>query len=189
MTTPDYPTTARTTLTTLPDENTKDMVQQAHDKAKVEAKRQEHESSGYALALLESAGIKETAVTVSAARFSHLSDETKAYICNRPAWDMTVNYKNVDKTENISNFGKGVITMVMKYTPASNEITDNLAVVYVPGGSNPQILANSSYDNRWTIWQRSDLTVCGVGYITPDTTFTNFIDKKHLLNPNRCFLL
>jgi len=41
MTTPDYPTTARTTLTTLPDENTKDMVQQAHDKAKVEAKRQE----------------------------------------------------------------------------------------------------------------------------------------------------
>jgi len=228
MTTPGYPSTARTTLTTLPDENnalaftiTKDIIQQALDKAKAEAERQGHESYGYALefdfnttagidslnitfnadalALLESSGIKETAVTtnafrfrldlaaimeinrqsggkavtVSAARFSNLSDEARAYIGSRPAWDITVSYKNGDKTENISNFGKGVITLGMKYIPASNEITDNLAVVYVPGGGNPQILTNSSYDNGWMIWQRSDLAVCGVGYITPDTVFTD----------------
>jgi len=227
-TNPDYPTTAKTTLTTSTDKNnaltftiTKAMVQKALDKAKEEAKKQDRESFGYALefifstnktinslnitfnadalALLESAGVKETtvttnafrwsfdlaaikeineqrdgrAVTVSASRFSKLSDEAKALIGSRLAWDVTISCKNEGKTVYISDLGKGLITMGMRYSPASSENTGNLAVVYVPGSGKPQTLTDSSYENGWMIWRRSSLSVYGVGYITPSPAFTD----------------
>jgi len=226
----DYPTTAKMTLTKSPDKNsaltftiTKEMVRQALDKAKEEAKKHDCENRGYALefyfstsatidslnitfnadalALLESAGVKETAVTtnsfrfgfdlaaikelnsqsggaavtVSALRFTKLSDAAKAYIGIRPAWDISVSYKKVGKTESISNLGKGFITMGMKYTPASTEKTGNLAVVYVPGSGQPQILTDSSYDDGWMNWQQNSLSVYGVGYITPAPAFADTV--------------
>lgn len=63
----------------------------------------------------------------------------------------------------------------MKYTPASNEKSCNLAVVCVPGSGKPRILTNSSYDGGWMIWQRSSLSVYIAGYITPAPAFTDTV--------------
>ena len=228
---PNFLTTARLTLSQAPDKNnalsytiTKEMVQQALDKAKEKAKADGREDYGYALefyfdtaktinsmnisfaddalALLESAGIKETsvitgafrfgfdlatikqlnsqiggrAVTLSASRFSKLSDAAKKLIGSRPTWDITIGFKKDGKTYNITSLGKGFITMGMKYTPASDEKTGNLAVVYVAGSGKPQILTNSSYDGGWMIWQHGMLSVYGVGYITPAPAFTDTVN-------------
>lgn len=153
-------------------------------------------------ALLESEGVKESGVitnafrwifdpdamkeinlqregqsiTVKAERFSKLSDAAKRLIGTRPVWDVTIGFTKGGTAYNISMLGKGVMTMGVKYTPASTEKTGNLAVIYVPSDGKPQILTNSGYDNGWLNWQLSSLSVYGVGYITPAPVFTDTID-------------
>ena len=244
----NMPTLGKLILTTAPNQNgvlnttiTKEMVQQALDKAQEEAKKQGRTSYGYsleilfstdktisdinitfdsnALALLASAGVKETtvttnsfrfsfdlaaikqlnsqsdnsAVTVTASPFSKLSDAAKRLIGTRSVWDITVSFNKGGKTHNITNLGSGFITMGIKYSPRSGEKTGNLAVVYVPGNGKPQIIIQSSYDSGWMIWQRSSLSVYGVGYIADAPVFADvaghwakdnidFVASRGLLN-------
>ncbi len=234
---PNFPTTSQLMLAGEPDQNgvlhtsiTKEMVQQALDKAKEKAKAEGRSDYGYglefcfdtdqtinglnitfnadALALLETAGIKETGVmtnsfywradpaavgqinrqcegqpvTVSASRVTNLSQTAGQLIGRRPVWDVTVSFQKDGKTRNIGQFDKGSITMGMRYTPAAGESTGNLAVVYLPSDGKPEILTDSSYHNGWLIWRRNNLSVYGVGYITPTVTFKD--TKGHWAKDN-----
>jgi hypothetical protein len=227
---PNFPTTARLTFTNTPDKNnaltytiTKEMVRQTLDKAKDKAKADGREDYGYALefyfdttktinslnisfaadalALLESAGIKETSVItktfrfsfdlaaikqinsqsggqpviVTASRFSKLSDAAKKLIGSRPAWDVTISFKKDGKTVNITSLGNGVATLSIQYAPGGNEAVGYLFGVYVDGVGNATRIPGSVYDSGSgsMILDAGHFSIYGVGYTAPAEKYTD----------------
>ena len=112
-------------------------------------------------------------VTVTATPEEKLSVAAAALIGSRPVFDLTVSYQKSGKTEYITSFGKGAVTIGIAYTPKSGEKTGNLYAVYVPGNGKPELLTESSYDSGRVIFSRSTLSVYGVGYKTPAPAFTD----------------
>ncbi|MEA4961515.1 S-layer homology domain-containing protein [Lutispora sp.] len=112
-------------------------------------------------------------VTVSAMKQTKLSDEAKKLIGNRPVFDITVGYQKNGKTEYVSSFGKGIVTLGIAYKAGANEKTGALYVVYVDKNGKPQLLVNSSYADGKVIFRRNSLSTYGVGYKAPAPAFTD----------------
>ena len=125
-------------------------------------------------------------VTVSAARLTKLSGAAKKLIGSRPVFDITVSYQKNGKTENVTNFGKGAVTLGIAYKAANNENTGNLFGVYVDKNGKPQLLTNSSYGNGRVIFSRNSLSTYGVGYKAPAPAFTD--TAKHWAKDNIDFV-
>ena len=112
-------------------------------------------------------------VTVSATRQTKLSQEASALIGSRPVFDITVGYQKNGKTEPITDFGKGAVTLGIAYNAAPAEATGNLFGVYVDKNGKPQLLTNSSYAGGRVIFDRNSLSTYGVGYKATAPTFTD----------------
>lgn len=126
-------------------------------------------------------------VTISAKRLTKLSDAAKKLIANRPVFDITVSYQKNGKTEYVSNFGKGAVTLGIAYKATGKENKGNLFGVYVDKNGKPQLLTNSSYDNTGRlIFSRNSLSTYGVGYKAPSPSFTD--TAKHWAKDNIDFV-
>ncbi len=125
-------------------------------------------------------------VTVSAKSMTKLSNEAKKLIGNRPVFNITVSYQNNGRTEYVSSFGRGTVTLGIAYKAADKEKTGNLFGVYVGKNGKPQLLTNSSYDNGRLIFTRNSLSVYGVGYMAPAPAFTD--TAKHWAKDNIDFI-
>ncbi len=112
-------------------------------------------------------------VTVWAKAQPKLSEAAKALIGSRPVFDITVSYEKNGQTENITSFGKGVVTLGIAYKIASEEKTEHLFGVYVDKDGKPQLLTQSSYEEGRVTFTRSTLSIYGVGYKTPALVFTD----------------
>ena len=127
-------------------------------------------------------------VTVSAKKLTKLPDAAKKLIDNRPVFDITVSYKKNGKTELVSKFGKGIVTLGIAYQATGKENKGNLFGVYVDKNGKPQLLTNSSYDNTGRlIFSRNSLSTYGVGYKAPAPTFTD--TAKHWAKDNIDFVV
>ncbi len=127
------------------------------------------------------------AVTVSANRITKLSDAAKKLIGNRPVFDIAVSYQKNGKTEYVSNFGKGEVTLGIAYKATEKENKGNLFGVYVDKNGKPQLLSNSSYDNSGRlIFSRNSLSTYGVGYKAPNPAFSD--TAKHWAKDNIDFV-
>ncbi|MEA4847019.1 MAG: S-layer homology domain-containing protein [Clostridiaceae bacterium] len=125
-------------------------------------------------------------VTVSAKPLTKLSDAARKLIGNRPVFNITVSYQKNGKTEYVSNFGKGTVTLGIAYKAASSENTGNLFGVYVDKNGKPQLLTKSSYENGRLIFSRNSLSTYGVGYKAPAPAFTDAV--KHWAKDNIDFV-
>ncbi|WP_312433360.1 S-layer homology domain-containing protein [Lacrimispora sp.] len=126
-------------------------------------------------------------VTVSAKRMTNLSAAAQKLIDNRPAFDITVSYQKNGKTEYVSSFGKGAVTLGIAYKATDKENKGNLFGVYVDKEGKPQLLTNSSYDNTGRlILSRNSLSTYGVGYKAPAPAFTD--TAKHWAKDNIDFV-
>jgi hypothetical protein len=113
-------------------------------------------------------------VTVLTKPQAELSEAAKNLIGNRPVFDITVSYQNNDKTQYVTNFGNGVVTLGIAYKAADNEMVDNLFGVYVDKNHKPQLLIHSSYADGNVIIRRNSLSTYGVGYKAP-VAFTDIV--------------
>ncbi len=125
-------------------------------------------------------------VMVSAKKLTKLSDAAKKLIGSRPVFEITVSYQKNGKTEHVSSFGKGTVTLGITYSAASNEKTGSLFGVYVDQNGKPELLTNSSYDNGRVIFSRNTLSTYGVGYKAPSPAFTD--TAKHWAKDNIDFV-
>lgn len=126
-------------------------------------------------------------VTVSATRLTKLSDAAKKLIGNRPVFDITVSYQKNGKTEYVSNFGKGAVTLGIAYKATVKESKGNLFGIYVDNDGKPKLLTNSRYDNTGRlIFSRNSLSTYGVGYKAPALAFTD--TAKHWAKDNIDFV-
>ncbi len=126
-------------------------------------------------------------VTICAKRLTKLSDAAKKLIGNRPVFDITVSYQKNGKTEYVSNFGKGAVTLGIAYKATVKESKGNLFGIYVDKDGKPQLLTNSSYDNTGRlIFSRNSLSTYGVGYKAPAPAFTD--TAKHWAKDNIDFV-
>jgi len=126
-------------------------------------------------------------VTVSAKKLTKLSAASKKLIGNRPAFDITVSYQKNGKTEYVSSFGKGAVTLGIAYKATDKENKGNLFGVNVDKKGRPQLLTNSSYDNTGRlIFSRNSLSTYGVGYKAPAPAFTD--TAKHWAKDNIDFV-
>ena len=127
-------------------------------------------------------------VTVSAKKLTKLPDAAKKLIDNRPVFDITVSYKKNGKTELVSKFGKGIVTLGIAYQATGKENKGNLFGVYVDKNGKPQLLTNSSYDNTGRlIFSRNSLSTYGVGYKASAPNFTD--TAKHWAKDNIDFVV
>lgn len=78
-------------------------------------------------------------ITVSANKITKLSDVAKKLIGSRPVFDITVSYQKNGKTEYVSNFGKGAVTLGIAYKATDKESKGNLFGVYVDKNGKPVI--------------------------------------------------
>ncbi len=126
-------------------------------------------------------------ITVLGKKITKLSAAAKKLIGNRPVFDITVSYQKNGKTEYVSSFGKGVVTLSIAYKATGKENKGNLFGVYVDKNGKPQLLTNSSYDNtgRLTL-SRNSLSTYGVGYKVPAPQFTD--TAKHWAKDNIDFV-
>ncbi len=138
-------------------------------------------------AIAEIDGQSSGTVTVSAKKLTKLSAAAKRLIGNRPVFDITVSYQKNGKTETISNFGKGAVTLGLAYKGTDKERTGNLFGVYVDKSGKPQLLTNSSYDNGRLIFSRNSLSTYGVGYKASAPAFTD--TAKHWAKDNIDFVV
>jgi len=125
-------------------------------------------------------------VTVSAKAQAKLSDAAKKLIGKRPAFDITVSYQKNGKTEYVTSFGKGTVTLGIGYKAAANEKTGGLYGVSVDKNGKPQLLSNSSYADGKVIFGRNSLSTYGVGYKAPAPAFTDTV--KHWAKDNIDFV-
>lgn len=114
-------------------------------------------------------------VTVLAKAQTKLSDAAKKLIGNRPVFDITVGYQNNDKTQYVTNFDKGVVTLGIAYKASANEETSDIYGVYVDKNGRPQLLANSSYADGKVTFTRNSLSTYGVAYKAPAPVFTDTV--------------
>jgi len=112
-------------------------------------------------------------VTITAAPEETLSGAAAALIGSRPVFDISVGFQKGGKTEYITSFGKGAVTIGVAYAPKSGEQAGNLCAVYVPANGRPELLGESSCLGGWIIFSRNTLSVYGVGYKTPAPAFTD----------------
>jgi len=127
-------------------------------------------------------------VTVSARKLTKLSDAAKKLIGNRPVFDITVSYQKNGKTEYVSKFGKGIVTLGLAYEATAKENKGNLFGVYVDKNGKPELLTNSSYDNTGRlIFSRNSLSTYGVGYKAPSPAFID--TAKHWAKDNIDFVV
>lgn len=114
-------------------------------------------------------------VTVTASRFSKLSDAARKLIGSRPAWDVTISFKKDGKTYNITSLGNGAATLSIPYTPGWNEAVGYLFGVYVDGKGNATRIPGSAYDtgSRGILLGADHLSVYGVGYQSPSEKYTD----------------
>jgi hypothetical protein len=117
-------------------------------------------------------------VTIGISPVSKLSKEAKKLIGKRPVYDLTVSYQKDGKTKYIKNFGKGTVTLAIDYKAGSKERTGNLFAVYVDKNGKPLMLPISSYKDGRIIFERSSLSIYGVGYKTYVPTFTDTKNHK-----------
>ncbi|MEA4993037.1 MAG: S-layer homology domain-containing protein [Oscillibacter sp.] len=125
-------------------------------------------------------------VTVSARVRTKLSKAAQALIGSRPVFDITVNYQKNGKTEYVSNFGKGAVTLGIAYKATNSERTGNLFGVYVDQNGKPQLLTKPSYTDGRLIFSRDSLSTYGVGYKAPAPSFTD--TAKHWAKDNIDFV-
>lgn len=116
-------------------------------------------------------------LVIEAAPVSELSDEARQLIGGRPVFDLTVSYENDGKTEYVTNFEKGTVTLGIAYKADSGEKTANLYTVHVDKEGKPKFLSRSSYDNGKLTFSRNSLSVYGVGYLPPAPAFSDTV--KH----------
>ncbi|GLC89276.1 S-layer homology domain-containing protein [Lysinibacillus piscis] len=127
------------------------------------------------------------ALTVSAKALTKLPVAAKKLINARPVFDITVAYQKNDKTEYITNFGKGNVTVGIAYKATKRDKTGNLYSVYVDKNGKPQLLANSSYNKGKLIFSRNSLSIYGVGHKALATSFTD--TTKHWATENIDFVV
>ena len=121
--------------------------------------------------------IKTTAVS---------SQEAKAAIGSRPAYDITLWYVKDGKETQITSLNGKTVSIAFPYTPAQNEQTGNLYAVSVDGSGKVQWLTKSSYnaDQKAVIFEAQHFSVYGVGYQNSVPNFTDINGhwaKGHIL--------
>lgn len=121
--------------------------------------------------------IKTTAVS---------SQEAKAAIGSRPAYDITLWYVRDGKETQITSLNGKTVSIALPYTPAQNEQTGNLYAVSVDGSGKVQWLTKSSYnaDQKAVIFEAQHFSVYGVGYQNSVPNFTDINGhwaKEHIL--------
>ncbi len=121
--------------------------------------------------------IKTTAVS---------SQEAKAAIGSRPAYDITLWYVKDGKETQITSLNGKTVSIAFPYTPAQNEQTGNLYAVSVDGSGKVQWLTKSSYnaDQKAVIFEAQHFSVYGVGYQNSVPNFTDINGhwaKEHIL--------
>lgn len=115
-------------------------------------------------------------VMVSARTQTKLSSAASVVIGSRPVFDITVSYQKNGKTEHITNFGKGTVTLGIAYKAASNETTGSLFGVYVNKNGKPRLLTKSSYVYGRLIFSRNRLSTYGVGYKVPTPAIADTVN-------------
>ena len=108
-------------------------------------------------------------VTITAKPADTLSNAAKALIGSRPVFDIII---KDSKGKNITSFGKGVVTISIRYTLGKDEKAGGVYAVYIPATGQPQTL-RSGFADGWLVFSRSSLSVYGVGYKAPEKAFTD----------------
>ena len=114
------------------------------------------------------------------------SQEAKAAIGSRPAYDITLWYVKDGKETQITSLNGKTVSIALPYTPAQNEQTGNLYAVSVDGSGKVQWLTKSSYnaDQKAVIFEAQHFSVYGVGYQNSVPNFTDINGhwaKEHIL--------
>lgn len=117
------------------------------------------------------------AVSIAASPVTKLTQAAKALIGHRPIYDLTMSYQKNGKTDYVSDFKNGTVTLGLPYRVASEEQADCLRGVYVGKDGRPQLLDHSSYANGSVIFSGNSLSTYGVGYKAPVPAFTD--TEKH----------
>ncbi|WP_028828972.1 S-layer homology domain-containing protein [Proteocatella sphenisci] len=111
-------------------------------------------------------------ISIAIAPKTNLSDAAKKMIGKRPVYDITIAY-GIQK--NVSNFGDGIATVSIPYTPVKNEAVGGLYAVYVDAKGNATRIAGSAYDanSGYVIFTTRHFSSYGVGYSSPTAKFTD----------------
>lgn len=114
------------------------------------------------------------------------SQEAKAAIGSRPAYDITLWYVKGGKETQITSLNGKTVSVALPYTPAQNEQTGSLYAVSVDGNGKVQWLLRSSYnaDQKTVIFEAEHFSIYGVGYKNPVLNFTDISGhwaKEHIL--------
>ncbi|MFC5701589.1 S-layer homology domain-containing protein, partial [Cohnella faecalis] len=127
-------------------------------------------------------------VTITASPVTKLSDAARVLIGSRPVYEITVSYQKNGKTEYVTNFGKGTVTLGFSYkVDLGEKKTVNLYAVYVNKDGKPQILIRSRYDNGKLAFSRNSLSIYGVGYLEPARAYSD--TAKHWAKENIDFVV
>lgn len=114
------------------------------------------------------------------------SDEAKAAIGTRPAYDISLAYIQNGREMPLTDWKGETVSVKLPYTPAAEEQTGKLYAAYVDGSGKVEWLTKSSYDagQKAVIFEVAYFGVYGVGYKTTVPAFTD-IDghwaKEHIL--------
>ncbi|TBL76237.1 X2-like carbohydrate binding domain-containing protein [Paenibacillus thalictri] len=112
-------------------------------------------------------------VTIAASPVTKLSKAAGALIGVRPVYELTVSYQKDGQTAYVTKFGKGSVTLGISYKAASGERTGDIYPVYVNKDGKPQLLIRSRYDNGKLVFNRSSLSIYGVGVLEPAPAFND----------------
>jgi len=100
-------------------------------------------------------------VTIKMKPVTKLSTEAASLVGSRPVFKITV---TDDKKNSLSDFGKGLITISIRYTAISSEKSKYLHMVTVSSKGKAKLLTKSTYQNGWISCTSSVMTTFGVGY-------------------------
>lgn len=101
-----------------------------------------------------------------------LSEIAKKIIGSRPVYNITIGYGD---NHTVSNFGDGVATISIPYTPADGEAIGGVYAVYVDEKGNATRITGSTYDanSGCVIFTTPHFSMYGIGYTAPSAQFTD----------------
>lgn len=105
-------------------------------------------------------------ISIAIAPKTKLSASAKKLIGTRPVYGITVGYGRGKK---VSDFGGGLATVLIPYTPGKKEAVNGLYAVYVNAKGKAIPIKGSVYDvnSGCVIFTTTHLSICGIGYSAP----------------------
>jgi uncharacterized repeat protein (TIGR02543 family) len=114
-------------------------------------------------------------INITIAPNTSLSAPAKAMIGTRPVYNITVDYARDNTNNTVSDFGGGIATVSIPYTPARGEAVGSLYAVYVDGNGNATRIPGSAYDadTGCVIFTTAHFSLYGIGYTSPSAKFSD----------------